>query len=105
MIFIRQKHFLNPQQTHRSRSRAHHQRRLQHQQILRQSILNNTNSSNQQHRTRETISPHGNTYFLKSIALNEKLASFGGLFGAVNIIITGFLLYYIFISKPEVSSF
>jgi len=33
--------------------------------------------------------------------LNEKLASIGGLFGAVNIIITGALLYSIFTAKPE----
>ena len=35
------------------------------------------------------------------VSLNEKLASIGGLFGAISIIITGALLYAIFTAKSE----
>lgn len=35
------------------------------------------------------------------VSINENLASIGGLFGAISIIITGFLLYAIFTAKSE----
>lgn len=39
--------------------------------------------------------------FLRSITINERLASIGGLFGALSIIITGALLYAIFTAKSK----
>ena len=98
---MRQKHFCSPQEMHRSRSRTHNQRRVLHRQLAcRNSIYNDPR------RFEERFLPrvehlHRNPALVRSIALNEKLASIGGLFGAVNIMITGFLLYCIFTAKQD----
>lgn len=102
MIFLRQKQFNNPRNlsSHRSRSRTHNQRQLQHLQITRQNIIYLNHNNNRPRRTtRSNNTQHDE--IIRSVALNEKLASIGGLFGAVNIIITGALLYSIFTAKPE----
>ncbi len=99
MIFLRQKQFNTPRivNGHRERSRSHLQRHLRHQQIVRQNAIDlNSNRSRQRNLTRSQ-----NDEVRRSIALNERLASIGGLFGAINIIITGALLYSIFTAKPE----
>ena len=82
MIFLRQKQFNTPRIVinHRNRSRSHIQRHLQHQQIIRQNAIDlstggrtrRTNSRSQYNQDEENI---------RSMALNEKLASIGGLFG------------------------
>jgi hypothetical protein len=49
-----------------------------------------------------SLNQHANTfahYSPRSVSLNEKLASIGGVFGIVNIFLTGILLYAIFTSK------
>ena len=45
--------------------------------------------------------PNSNIPHTQSVAINEKLASVGGLFGALSIIITGALLYGIFTAKSS----
>lgn len=105
MIFLRQKQFSTSTRNtnnHRSRTRAHNQRYVQHQQITRQNAIdlglvrnrNNRNHGSRSQQTRDDV-------IVRSVLLNEKLASIGGLFGAVNIMVTGALLYSVFTAKPE----
>lgn len=86
MIFLRQKQFTSTRSVnnHRSRTRTHNQRYIQHQQITRQNAIdlglirgrNNRNRTSRSHQAR-------NDELLRSVALNEKLASIGGLFGKI----------------------
>lgn len=122
MIFLRQKHYGN-----NSRSLSRHHRRVAHnssRNINRNHHSHNSNRTNSRVLDRSHSSPtviplnsqHPNSLnnlsrrpnltgsissldFLRSITINERLASIGGLFGALSIIITGALLYAIFTAK------
>ena len=98
---MRQKHFCSPQEMHRSRSRSHNQRRVLHRQLACHNSIYNDPRRFEQRFLPRVEHLHRNPALVRSIALNEKLASIGGLFGAVNIMITGFLLYCIFTAKQD----
>ena len=113
MIFLRLKHQTN-------RSNRNITSRNAHEQSIRQNAhLNHYRRHNylrQQHRSNTVnINPNvlnlnrvtnlttslNSVDFVRSITINERLASIGGLFGAISIIITGGLLYAIFTSNSE----
>jgi hypothetical protein len=84
MIFLRQKQCndrRNLSSYHRSRSRTHNQRHLQHLQITRQNLVEITYPHlTWSRRTARQQQTHQDE-LAQSAALNEKLASIGGLFG------------------------
>ena len=86
MIFLRQKQFNAPRIviSHRSRSRNHIHRHLQHQQIIRQNAVD-LSSDNISSTRRSNLPRTQNEEIVRSVALNEKLASIGGLFGKLSI--------------------
>ena len=113
MIFLRLKHqtranrHVAARNTHEHSNHRHnvHLNHYRRHNYLRQQHRPNTisMSPNDLHLSRV---PHltaslSSIDFVRSITINERLASIGGLFGAVSIIITGGLLYAIFTTNSE----
>lgn len=111
MIFLRQKHYTNNRPSsrtlhsnrhHRSNrtSRGHHTHpRVP---VARPPTVSLNNITNISHLARRNVSSSMTSIdFIRSITVNERLASIGGLFGALSIIITGALLYAIFTAKSQ----
>jgi hypothetical protein len=68
--------------------------------------INNTNSainvnSTQTSTNNSNINSNQNINYTRSVKINERLASIGGLFGVLSIVITGALLYAIFTANNE----
>lgn len=94
MIFIRHKPY-NYTPNRRNRSNRH-QRRPTHS-SRPTNLIENSTLSNSRRLARSTSS----VLLVRSKTLNERLASIGGLFGALSIITTAALLYAIFTAKTE----
>lgn len=65
------------------------------------SLANSNSNLNTSHNRNSLNTSLNSIEFIRSITINERLASIGGLFGALSIIITGALLYAIFTAKTE----
>lgn len=126
MIFLRQKHFSYANSNHRSRNLNRGQSRVLnrypassgsnrstglHPNLIRltsssnntpsaSTNVNNANSS-QTSTNNPNINSTQNLNYIRSVTINERLASIGGLFGVLSIVITGALLYAIFTANNE----
>lgn len=112
MIFLRQKHYGNSNNSSRSSSHGGARRSASARTL---STSSRTNRAAGQHATIATTRSEAclnrnqsttnsdvtSMDYLRSITINERLASIGGLFGALSIIITGALLYAIFTAKSS----
>ncbi|CAF0702815.1 unnamed protein product [Brachionus calyciflorus] len=94
MIFLRQKPYGRPRNQNR-----HHRNHRNNRPI--QLDLSNLSNEPTLTRRRRLNNSARSMDFIRSITLNERLASIGGLFGALSIIITGALLYAIFTAKTQ----
>lgn len=112
MIFLRQKHYGNNNNRRTSQNHGHGRRTASARTLSTSSRTNrashypNNNSTSRSeaclHRAQSTNhSDVTSIEYLRSITINERLASIGGLFGALSIIITGALLYAIFTAKSS----
>lgn len=119
MIFLRQNHYGKTNQ-HVSHQRSSHPASVRRHQELNAAMLMQTNNSGDDMmiprtaRRSNRVTPNtaaaaaaNNSNSLRrqdssrSVVINERLASIGGLFGALSIIITGALLYGIFTAKSS----
>lgn len=117
MIFLRQNHYGKTNQ-HVSHQRSSHPSSVRRHQELNAAMLMQPNNSGDDMmiprtaRRSNRVTPNAaaaaatanNSNSLRrqnSVVINERLASIGGLFGALSIIITGALLYGIFTAKSS----
>lgn len=106
MIFLRQKHYSNSRgnsNTPRNHNINRNNRATRnHNQRASRNANNSSNAvSNSNTNRRSLASSLTSLDFMRTITVNERLASIGGLFGALSIIITGALLYAIFTAKSQ----
>ena len=106
MIFLRQSHYSNPRiyNSHRTRSHSRHNNGRQYQNSHHYNpnrIQGAQNVSCSNNPNPNSVHLYNRADLIRSITLNERLASVGGLFGALSILITGALLYFIFTARPE----
>jgi hypothetical protein len=128
MIFLRQKHFSN--NNYRTRNLNRNNNNTNNNNTRQQTNTNSNRTFNRYQTTRPTstnsapfshpnlirlanpayttaTTSSNNNYsnssnsYLRSATINERLASIGGLFGVLSIVITGALLYAIFTARDE----